>query len=156
MLFKDLSLGTSFFGVLPIVLPFRKALVSPVLLVPRYGLKTQRLIRGSPHKRAKKYFVTFLCQSRFFFRPWLKGPQGGCIGPQKKNLCNGPWNTENFAKMYFFQKVPPHFFYISEIYIQKLKLFAFWTLQNSQIFPRCNFGTLEKFENFAMLRKQKL
>ena len=110
MLFKDLSLGTSFFGVLPIVLPFRKALVSPVLLVPKYGLKTQWLINGSHRKRAKKNFVTFLRQSRFFFRPWLKGPQGGCIGPLKKNLCNGPWNTENFAKMYFFQKVTPHFF----------------------------------------------
>ena len=125
MLFKDFFIGTSFFGVLPIVLPFRKALVSPVPLVTRYGLKTQRLIRGSPHKKAKKYFVTFLRQSRFFFRLWQKGPQGGCIGPLKKNLCNGPWNTENFAKMYFFQKVTPHFFYISEIYIQKLKLFAF-------------------------------
>ena len=86
MLFKDLSLGTSFFGVLPIVLPFRKALVSPVLLVPRYGLKTQRVIRGSSHKRAKKYFVTFLDQVRFFFQPWQKGPQGECIGPLKKNF----------------------------------------------------------------------
>ena len=156
MLFKDFFIGTSFFGVLPIVLPFRKALVSPVLLVPKYGLKTQWLINGSHRKRAKKNFVTFLRQSWFFFRPWLKGPQGGCIGPLKKNLCNGPWNTENFAKMYFFQKVTPHFFYISEIYIQKLKLFAFWALQNSQIFPRCNFGNLEKLENFAMLRKQKV
>ena len=113
------------FGVLPIVLPFRKALVSPVLLVPRYGLKTQRLIRGSPHKKAKKYFVTFLRQSRFFFRLWQKGPQGGCIGPLKKNLWNGLWNNENFAKMHFFQKVTPNFFFISNLYLQKLKLFAF-------------------------------
>ena len=110
MLFKDLSLGTSFFGVLPIVLPFQKALVSPVLLVPRYGLKTQRIIRGSPQKRAKKYFVTFLHQAWFFFRPWLKGPQGECIAPLKKNLWNVLWNIENFAKMHFFQKVTPNFF----------------------------------------------
>ena len=110
MLFKDLSLGTSFFGVLPIVSPFRKALVSLVLLVPRNGLKTQWLINGSHHKRAKKNFVTFFYQSRFFFRPWQKGPQGGCIGPLKKNLCNGLWNTEKFAKMHFFQKVTPNFF----------------------------------------------
>ena len=125
MLFKDLSLETSFFGVLPNVLPFRKALVSPVLLVPKYGLKTQWLINGSHRKRAKKNFVTFLDQVRFFFRPWLKGPQGGCIGPLKKNLCNGPWNTENFCKNVFFSESNPPFFYISEIYIQKLKLFAF-------------------------------
>ena len=125
MLFKDLSLGTSFFGVLPIVLPFRKALVSPVLLVPRYGLKTQRLIRGSPHKRAKKNFVTFLSQAQFFFRPWQKGPQGGCIGPLKKNLRENLWNIENFAKMHFFQKVTPKFFFNSDILVKKLKIFAF-------------------------------
>ena len=87
MLFEDLSLGTSFFGVLPIVLPFRKALVSPVLLVPRYGLKTQRLIRGSPHKRAKKYFVTFLGQSRFFFATMAKGaPRWMYWAPEEKPM----------------------------------------------------------------------
>ena len=111
MLFKDFFVGTSFFGVLPIVLPFWKALVSPVLLVPRYGLKSQRIIRGSPNKKAKKYFVTFLSQARFFFRPWQKGPQGGCIGPLKKNLWNGLWNIENFAKMHFFSESTPQFFF---------------------------------------------
>ena len=84
--------------------------LSPVLLLPRYGLKTQRIIRGSPHKKPKKYFVTFLFKSQFFFRPWQNGPQGGCTGPLKKNLCNGLWNIENFAKMHFFQKVTPIFF----------------------------------------------
>ena len=44
MLFKDFSLETSFFGLLPIAIPFRKALDSPVLVVPRCGLKTQWLI----------------------------------------------------------------------------------------------------------------
>ena len=43
MLLKYLSQETSFFGLLPIAIPFRKALDSPVLVVPRYGLKTQWL-----------------------------------------------------------------------------------------------------------------
>ena len=49
------------------------------------------------------------------FQPWQKGPQGGCIGPLKKNLWNGLWNIENFAKMRFFQKVTPNFFFISDL-----------------------------------------
>ena len=39
--FKDLTLRTSFFGVMPIVIPFRKALGSPVLMAPRYRPKNQ-------------------------------------------------------------------------------------------------------------------
>ena len=143
MLFKDLSLGTSFFGVLPIVLPFRKALVSPVLLVPRYGLKTQRLIRGSPQKRAKKYFVTFLYPSRFYFQPWQKGPQGGCIGPLKKNLWNRLCNIENFAKMHFFQKVTPIFFSFLTLRSKNLKLLL--SKQHSILkFLKFLFGKIEK------------
>ena len=111
MLFKDLSLETSFFGLLPIAIPFRKALDSPVLVVPRYGLKTQWLINRSHCKRAYKKFVTFLHQSQFFFRPWQKGPQGRCFGPLEKNIWNRLWNTEDFAKMHFFlRKKNPHFF----------------------------------------------
>ena len=41
MLFKDLSLGTSFFGLLAIVLPFRKALDSPLQMAPSYGPQIQ-------------------------------------------------------------------------------------------------------------------
>ena len=81
MLFKDFFVGTSFFGVLPIVLPFRKALVGPVLLVPRYELKTQRLIRGSPLKKAKKNVVTFLFQVRFFSDHGKRGLKVDVLGP---------------------------------------------------------------------------
>ena len=59
MLFKDLSLGTSFFGVLLIVLPFRKALVSTVQMAPRYGPQIQWFLHSGYQNLAKK-IVTFL------------------------------------------------------------------------------------------------
>ena len=53
--FKDLMLGTSFFRIIPIVIPFWKALGSEVLMAPRYRPKNQWLIT-SHHKQAKNYF----------------------------------------------------------------------------------------------------
>ena len=111
MLFKDLSLGTSFFGVLPIVLPFWKALVSPILLVPRYGLKTQRLIRGNPHKRAKKNFVTFLGQFWFFFPIMAKwAPRWMHWAPEEKPM-GKPLEHWKFCKNAFFSESNPQFFF---------------------------------------------
>ena len=54
--FKDLTLRTSFFGVMPVVIPFRKALGSPVPMAPRYRPKNQWVINTSHHKQAKTNF----------------------------------------------------------------------------------------------------
>ena len=54
--FKDLTLRTSFFGVMPIVIPIWKALGSPVLLAPRYRPKNKWVINTSHHKEAKTNF----------------------------------------------------------------------------------------------------
>ena len=70
MLFKDLSLGTSFFGLLAIVLLFRKALDSPLQMAPSYGPQIQWFLHSGYWNLAKKYFVTFLYELRFFFRVW--------------------------------------------------------------------------------------
>ena len=52
----------------------------------------------------------------------------------KRNLRNGHWNTEIFKKNYFFEKITPNFFNISDILGEKLKYFVFWAPQNSQSF----------------------
>ena len=81
MLFKDLSLGTSFFGVLPIVLPFRKALVSTVQMAPRYGPQIQWFLHSGYQNLAKKNFVTFLYILRFFFERGITSPKTNVLGP---------------------------------------------------------------------------
>ena len=86
MLFKDLSLETSFFGVLLIVLPFRKALVSTVQMAPRYGPQIQWFLHSGYQNLAKKKFETFLSILRFFFRAWHNVTQDKRFGPLKRNL----------------------------------------------------------------------
>ena len=41
--------------------------------------------------------------------------------------------------MCFFQKVTPNFFYISDILVQKLKLFVFYMMLNSQVLKKVSF-----------------
>ena len=67
-----MTLRTSFFGVMPIV-------IMSVLMAPRYRTQNQYVINTSHHKQEK---VTFLYQLQFFFWPWHKVSHGGC----KKNL----------------------------------------------------------------------
>ena len=57
-----------------------------------------------------------------------------CNGLIKRNLSNGHWNTEIFKKNYFFEKITPNFFNISDILGEKLKYFDFCAPQNSQPF----------------------
>ena len=76
MLFQRFDSQELIFGVMPIVIQLRKALGSPVLMAPWYRPKNQWLNNTSHHKQEK---ITFLCQLQFFFQPWHKVSQDGCI-----------------------------------------------------------------------------
>ena len=64
------------FLVLPIVIPFRKAPCSSILMAHRHRPKNQWVINRSHYKQAK---ITFLYQLQFFFWPWHKVSHGGRI-----------------------------------------------------------------------------
>ena len=81
MLFKDLSLGTSFFGVLPIVLPFRKALVSTVQMAPRHGPQIQWFLHSGYQNLAKKNLKLFCLYFDFFFERGITSPKTNVLGP---------------------------------------------------------------------------
>ena len=56
---------------------------------------------------------------------WCKMCQDGCIRGYMVYPIVRALEHQIFSKMCFFQKVTPNFFYISDIKVQKLKLFVF-------------------------------
>ena len=110
MLFKDLSLGTSFFGVLPIVLPFRKALVSTVQMAPRYGPQIQWFLHSGYQNLAKKNFCNFFVNVNFFFERGIMSPKTNVLGPWRETYGNDPGTVKFLQKCIFFRKQPPTFF----------------------------------------------
>ena len=65
--------------------------------------------------------------------------QDGCIRGYMVYPIERALEHEIFAKMCFFQKVTPNFFYISDILVQKLKLFVFYMMLNSQVLKKVSF-----------------
>ena len=112
--FKDLTLRTSFLGVMPIVIPFWKALGSPVLLASRYRSKNQWVINTSHHKQEK---ITFLYQFHFFSDHGVRCPMVSELGAGRKTYGMGSRTIKILEKCVFLESSPNFFLFVMLVLI---------------------------------------
>ena len=69
----------------------------------------------------------------------------GVLGAIWFTLLNGLWITKYLQKCVFSES-NPQFFYISDILVQKLKLFVFYMMLNSQVLKKVPFQEKRKIK----------